>query len=231
MSPDDPRHGRNAGYDAGCRDQCCKAGAAEYERLRRYDAILGRPPRTQDATGTNRRMQALVALGYSYRDLSEHLGVGHDQARKLALPMAYVRSSTADRVKAVFEKLCMTPAADSWRASYARTVARKSGWVPPLAWTDIDDPNEQPDLGAPDARGGNGGRSIANLLEDAEWLADSDATLSEVVERLAVKLDTFRDTCARAGRSDLYWRLARREPDGDLRWANRRVPKTQEEVA
>jgi hypothetical protein len=32
----------------------------------------------------------------------------------------------------------------------ARNLAARHGWLPPLAWDDIDDPNETPDFGADD---------------------------------------------------------------------------------
>lgn len=145
MLPDDPRHGEPAGYDAGCRNACCRAAAAAYERQRRYDAILGRPARTMPAIGTQRRAQALVALGYTFGDIARELGVSHDRGRALCVrQLAYIRTTTAIAVADLYERLCMTPAPDGWHASYARTVATRHGWAPPLAWDNIDDPNEQP---------------------------------------------------------------------------------------
>lgn len=230
MSPDDERHGSTRGHAAGCREACCReARNADERRRRKQREVLGIERRI-DGTGTQRRIQALWALGWTSRDIANACGWGTPQA---VTEVVGVRSAvfrgTAETVARAYEQLSMTPGPS---AKNRRDAARK-GWAPPLAWEgiDIDDPDTRPDLGAPDILSGNGGRSVATLLEDAEWLADGDAALSEVVERLDVRLDTFRDTCARAGRSDLYWRLARREPDGDMRWANRRVPKSQEEVA
>lgn len=183
---------------------------------------LTKGPGTIDPTGTIRRMRALYALGWTWDALGEELGGCKNRAYRIAHGRHTDRGvyrDTEKRVREVYERLSMVRP-DGWTADRARRYAQRHGWVPPLAWEgiDIDDPAARPDVGAPDKRGGNGGRSIANLLEDAEWLADSDAALSEVIERLAVNRDTFRETCTRAGRSDLYWRLARREPDGEQRW-------------
>lgn len=145
MQPDDPRHGRPAGYDAGCREACCRAAAAAYVRQLRYDNILGRPPRTVPGIGAQRRVQALVAIGYTFRDISERLGLGHDRARQIAvLERKYIRTTTAENVRNLYDALSMTPAPDGWHASYARAVARRNGWAPPLAWDDIDNPDENP---------------------------------------------------------------------------------------
>lgn len=35
LAPDDPRHRTRAGYGAGCREECCKAAAREYQKAQR----------------------------------------------------------------------------------------------------------------------------------------------------------------------------------------------------
>lgn len=190
MRADDPRHGTNAGYDAGCRGSCCRRAAAEYERQRRYDTILGRPPRTLDAQGTQRRIQALVAIGYTFREIAERLGVSHDRARGLATrPTQFVRRTTADDVAAVFEELCMKPAPEGWHSSYAKTTARRNGWLPPLAWLDIDDPDERPDAGK-EARPGRP-EVLPDVLEDFDWLVSAGESPEKAAERVGVALATI----------------------------------------
>lgn len=233
MSPDDPRHGTTAGYQAHRRDSAppcaeCRRAAADYERKRSNDRYLNRPRRVP-SVGVERRVRALQAIGWSM-DLIAAEGGWKDRDSI----WYFVRGDsvtctrrTAERIEAVYRKLSMTPGPS--RITAIR--AEKAGWPPPLAWDDIDNPDERPTLGEPDQRAGNGGRSVATLIEDAEWLADGDATLTEVIERLSVNRDTFRETCTRAGRSDLYWRLARREPDGEQRWATREGIRRSKEVA
>lgn len=51
--------------------------------------------------------------------------------------------STHERIDVLFQELCMIPAPGR-SGRVTRTYARKNGYVSPLAWTDIDDPSEQP---------------------------------------------------------------------------------------
>lgn len=154
MLTTDPRHGTPAGYDAHRRDDeepCanCRAAAAAYEYRRRIDSILGRPY-TVPSIGTARRVQALVALGWTFGQIGQQLGRGHDYAQKLATRAdTFVRHSTAELVADVYEQMSMSlppreTGRDRWRANYAQTAAAKRGWVPPLCWNDIDDADEQP---------------------------------------------------------------------------------------
>lgn len=156
MNPGDPRHGTPAGgrvhRDHGekpCRP--CADAEARYERGRQHDLLNGRP-RALPAHGTQLRLQALVALGHTFTRVGHELGTGVEAARLLAVrPRAFVRSTTAARVADLYDAWSMTlPPATTSRerraATYARTVATKRGWLPPLALDDdrIDDPGYRP---------------------------------------------------------------------------------------
>ncbi|MCB9377045.1 MAG: hypothetical protein H6515_14415 [Microthrixaceae bacterium] len=153
MTPDDPRHGTTAGYDQHCRTgvpacKPCRSAAAMYENLCRLDRMAGRP-RTVPAVGTSRRIQALVCLGYTFGEIADTAGVSWDMVAKWCHREGVVRRGSAAAIRRAFTKLCMTPppqttGRDKWRRSYARTVARKNGWLPPLAWDDIDNDPEPP---------------------------------------------------------------------------------------
>lgn len=137
-TPDDPRHGKNTGYNAGCREACCrKAHMIWMKRYRMYGA-----DELIDATGTHRRIQALVAIGHTLYDLSVELGMTTRYAGKI-LVAKKVRPSTADTVDELYERLSMTHR-DGWIADRSRLMAATKGWAPPLAWDDIDNPNERP---------------------------------------------------------------------------------------
>lgn len=142
MSPDDPRHGTVAGYNAHrknavepCAD--CRRAMATYGARLAWDHMNGRR-RVVDATGTARRIQALVFLGYTFGDIGDALGVSHDVARHYAVTRSTVRTATADSVSKLYERWSMSPAPDSKRSKYARTNALRRGWVGPLSWDDID---------------------------------------------------------------------------------------------
>lgn len=141
LRPDDPRHGSWAGYVRGCRLECCRTAAALYQKTRIHDARNGRR-RTVPARGTRRRLEALVALGWSFRDISNRAGVvlqtvhrWHDSER--------VYKRTARTVAAVYDELSMTlppqeTAAQRNTVSRMHTLAKRRGFLPPLAWDDID---------------------------------------------------------------------------------------------
>lgn len=105
---------------------------ARYERRKSFG--IG------DAVGTRRRLQALHAIGWSWRSLGSRVGMRPLSLSDLAAGRTVPRVSTEEKVRAVFEEISGTPGGDTRAASYAR----RRGWPPPLAWDDIDDPWEKP---------------------------------------------------------------------------------------
>lgn len=122
-----------------------------------------------DATGTKRRIQALMARGFTQTYLADRVGSQHTNFRRV-LDNTRVRAHTARAVIALYDELWDADPADcgvsEQGSRYARSIAQRNGWVPPAAWDDdtIDDPNATPDLGAPTRR-----RDA--LAEDAAWIA------------------------------------------------------------
>lgn len=94
-----------------------------------------------DAVGTRRRLQALCALGYPQKLLGKLIGMPQRQLSAFNY-QDRVAAVTALRVAQVYERLHMTPGP----SDLCRQYARRRNWIPPLAWDDIDDPDEQPDL-------------------------------------------------------------------------------------
>lgn len=89
-----------------------------------------------DSTGTVRRLQALIAGGYTLTWLGGQLGIavsnmGHTMG---GCP---IRASTARRVTALYERISHLPGP----STRSRNRAQRRGWAPPLAWDDdtIDD--------------------------------------------------------------------------------------------
>lgn len=144
MSPDDPRHGTHRGYVIGCRGQCCTVAHARYMNLYR----MGQTPRMVDPTGTVRRIQALQAIGWNCRDIGTRCDKGDEWARLVARSKR-VTTTTAFAVAQVYDELCMT-VPEGVYAERTRRQAREKGYAPPLAWDDIDDPSEVPNLGGRD---------------------------------------------------------------------------------
>ena len=135
LRPDDPRHGSWAGYGAGCRLECCREAACNYQKRRRYDADNGRP-RMVDARDTKRRLQALAAIGWDFYSIATEMGEHREWVWQI-YRRDTVRVITAKKVDAVYNRLCMT-VPTGWIADRARRSAAAKGWVGPLAWDDID---------------------------------------------------------------------------------------------
>jgi len=94
-----------------------------------------------DSTGTVRRLQALVALGYPAASLGERIGVSvSNTAHTLRATRVTVRR--ARQVAVLYEQLSHVPG----ESTRARMRAQRQGWAPPLAWDEdtIDDPTASP---------------------------------------------------------------------------------------
>ena len=103
-----------------------------------------------DATGTRRRLQALITLGWSVQRLADTHGIDR-QALDNALTSDHVRVKTAVAVRTMYADQSMTgpPVSNRWErtaASRSRARAASAGWVPPLGWddTDLDNPAATP---------------------------------------------------------------------------------------
>lgn len=163
------------------------------------------------ALGTQRRLRALFALGWTSRDLAPLLGVGVARVGYLASDkQSTVLPETAAKVAAVYERLSMTVPADPEHLSprhcavhaRQRRLAVRRGWAPPLAWDNIDDPDEQPTdwRYTPAARG-----------EALTELVDRGAGITEVCSTLHVSREALEKWCARHGRSAEFVVLVSRE--------------------
>ncbi|MFC5268432.1 hypothetical protein ACFPJ1_40535 [Kribbella qitaiheensis] len=148
MRHDDPRHGTNAGYTAHMklRVPSCAPCRAAHSAYRRGAKQRRRGPRSIychiDATGTQRRIRALMRIGWRYRDLENWLGVGKTLHNLNLASTKSVHVDSAKRVVAVYNALSMTPGP----SEKTRRLAEAWGWPSPLAWDDdtIDDPKARP---------------------------------------------------------------------------------------
>lgn len=147
MSPDDPRHGSTRGYHAGCHEECCRRAMARYEkagRLARLNGGLAVP-----ALGAQRRLQALMRLGWSSHAIAVEAGLPHRNHvwriinGQKGRPTVWVQRSTDQWVREVYERLSMRLPTTHY-VGRTRAHAERMGWPPPLAWDDIDDPDERP---------------------------------------------------------------------------------------
>jgi len=151
MNADDSRHGTTRGYHAGCRDICCRRAIARYEKAGRLARLQG--GRAVPALGSQRRIQALMRLGWTSSDIADAAGWTHrNQVFRIlkgqkGRPCVWLQRSTAEAVRDVYERLSMSLPEPTPTRARTRAKAQRMGWAPPLAWDDIDDPNERPHVG------------------------------------------------------------------------------------
>lgn len=133
MLPSDPRHGTTAGYRAHCRCDDCRAANTRYDKMRRLDALRGKP-RAIPSVGTRRRIEALQWMGYSLQHIADESGWKSEQAVFRLTTREWLEARTAERIKDTYERLAMV----AGPSDRARARARRLDYAPPLAWDDID---------------------------------------------------------------------------------------------
>lgn len=143
MTPDDPRHGQPRGYSAGCREACCKRAHALDVKLGRLRKVEGRP-RAVPAIGAQRRIQALLAMGWTSTEIAASAGM-RNRDRVLQVlngqggkPCQWVTRATHEQVAAVFDSLVSAQPELTWVRRRTKSIAARKGFLPPAAWDDID---------------------------------------------------------------------------------------------
>lgn len=107
------------------------------------------------ARATVRRIQALIAFGWSQSKLADELGMLHTNLSTLRLryeraaargrgAQVRVHAGTARAVAALYDRLSVTPPPElEWRdriaASRARNMGAEKGWALPMDWEACDD--------------------------------------------------------------------------------------------
>ena len=149
MSPDDPRHGTYAGAVAHWLEvserpcPACHLAEGRYRKQRKMKHLRGEMV-TFPAVGILRRIRALHAIGWSGHQVADACGLSVNTLRSIGYHQSgTVHAATAQSVMAGYERLSMAIPEGRY-ANRARASARRKGWAPPLAWDDIDDPDEQP---------------------------------------------------------------------------------------
>lgn len=115
----------------------CRVAQAEWQRQYRKRTYLNRGRLMVDATGTQRRLQALARLGWSWVHVGAEFGVS--SARISAILSAdKVRLDTARKVVRLYDRWSMALGP----STHARNRAIAKGWVTALDWEgrDMDDP-------------------------------------------------------------------------------------------
>ncbi|MFJ9012286.1 hypothetical protein [Streptomyces canus] len=140
-----------------------------------------------DSTGTIRRGQALHAIGYPLYVIAEGIPMATNHlARMLAHQPATVSAAVAQGMTALYEKLRWRPGT----SHFAIHNARRHGWHGPLAWDDIDNPNEQPDTEPADDTELNRDDLAALRRSEVEHLSRFNLSSHEIAQRLNIAEST-----------------------------------------
>lgn len=148
---------------AGISDRAVGAIAAGHQHrvyARVEAAILSVQPTLDDlhphtritARGTIRRVQALARVGWSIEALAGEMGITRPAlSQRLHTATDTVSVATHREIAALYERLWNTPpnaSTASERGLIGRTRSRATalGWLPPLAWDDIDTDEEPPSV-------------------------------------------------------------------------------------
>lgn len=210
--------GSAACYNSRHRCRCTPCRKAASKRRKLYHL---HPQPAIDATGTRRRLQALIAVGWSMSAIAERSGY-RDRANLHSIMRAKtVKRDTAERIAAVYDHLWDQPPPEHRphqraAASRSRRIAEQNGWPPPMAWDDeqIDDPSARPHRPRR--------TSTKASLEDVEWLAMAGGTVDSVAARIYPNSPDSRSSLYqlihRHGRHDLWLLMggeSRKDADPD----------------
>lgn len=145
-----------------------------------------------DATGTRRRLQALVAVGWSRVAIGERIGA--DVNRLTTGRYTRVTAAKARAVCRLYDELWDQRPAETTKgerisASKARHHAQARGWAPPAAWDDatIDDPAARP-------HAWQATRTTwphEELAAEGQWLMDQGYNREQAAGRLGVSPDAL----------------------------------------
>lgn len=139
-----------------------------------------------DATGTRRRLQALVAMGWPFTALGPEFGLHPRPFTDLARATTCT-AGTARKIATGYRRLATTPPGDRGIPApvqaLARRVAARNNWVSPAAWDNIDDPNEKPEACPPPGLPTQAKRAAVRNIEIRHL-----AACGESEEQIAIRL-------------------------------------------
>lgn len=133
-----------------------------------------------DATGSTRRIQALIAFGYPAILLAEHLQLAESAVGLISRgDRSQVCATTAETITRAYKWLSRVPGP----SNRARILATRKGWHGPFAWdaATIDDPAAQPEVDEPYKPLASSGRDPMRMaeLEHLLSLGESEAAIAK----------------------------------------------------
>jgi hypothetical protein len=157
--------------------------------------------REVDATGSMRRIQALVAIGWSLAQQAPRLGFYVTDLGLIANGRRQrVRATTAETIARGYRYWARVPGP----GVRARNEAVRRGWAGPAAWdeTTIDDPTAVPDVEQPEPELTR--NELAELRrQEIEHLAGFGIAPEEIAARLGIGFTTVTGVLARQRKAAL----------------------------
>lgn len=149
--------------------------------------------------GAIRRVRALTALGWSAPAIAQAGQITTCTVGSYRRGEAQFLGPGAVGVVRAWKALSMRVPAQVTRyeksmVTRSQAWARREGWAPPLAWDNIDDPNERPNIGEK-VRGFD--------LDDWARLVQWGETPRRAAERAGVTIDAVNLRALRTGRADI----------------------------
>ncbi len=134
-----------------------------------------------------RRLRALVSIGYSEEALASRLGVELERITLITRSSEVTHEPpTSEEVRRLFSTLWTQPVTGP-DGDASRELAQQMGWVGPLAWDDIDDPSEQPNItGSRLARGDKSRRTYVDEIAVEKAVRGERVKLTRVERLVAI---------------------------------------------
>jgi hypothetical protein len=159
-----------------------------------------------DATGTRRRLQALIAIGWPTELLAAQLGRRPNSLCR-SMTGESVTARTAHDVATLFEQLWnnrppRTTSEQRAAADAARVHAAARGWLPPLAWDDIDTDPTPPSATASASQRNDMDEIAVERALAGDHITYDDLTKveqQEVIRRLTARGSSIRNIAAQLG--------------------------------
>lgn len=153
ICPEDHKHGESGSCYTrhACRCAECRTAHAEQRFYSRHMQAAGRRLATEkvDPRAVRRRLQALIARGWSLGLIGAEAGVTAGSVSLWLRSAGPVTHSTDQTVRAIYARLWSvepprSTTGERYAYSRARGLAEARGYVPPLGWDDIDNDPEPP---------------------------------------------------------------------------------------
>jgi hypothetical protein len=203
------KHGGANCYDIGkCRCTPCRTGNSTRTRQRRRLKAYGRWEGLIPAIGTQRRIQGLQVLGFTFDQIGAAAGFNRNTVWRV-LNEDTVEARTRDRITAAHKALLRTPTAGASPRTARQSKAK--GYVSPFAWDDdqIDDPNASPVTTERDRilKGDDLMHEIDHLLS----LGESANQIARALNKTPDNLERFAWRHNRSDIASLFTQAAKKE--------------------